>query len=223
MDKFLLKSFTQGLISIFQDLVAPLKLQLFILSIWKKATSNITLMKENLKTARSIGLTCLSVSFKPVRKITIDRELVRDFNRHRFKILQNLASEHIQLFSCYDFDKYALSSLVIDNLNEYPCSPADLKSILEMFKISNLNMHAKEFSTLFEAAHNNSAFNFLWIAFWIGAQVGKNNLVFSEQESCEVYREVGESVLCAWFGINWPLSHCVSGVDYREEKAASIH
>jgi hypothetical protein len=191
MDKFLLKSFNSSLISIFKDLVVPLNLQLFILSIWKKATSNVQLMRDNIKTARSLVDVCLAVSRKSTRLIALDKEMIRDFNRYRFKILQHLANSQIRIFVLYDFDKYALAGLIVENLNEYPCSPVDLKNIMEMFKISNLNMHSKEFPGLFEAAQTNSAFNFLWVTFWIGAEVEFYYRVFTEQESQQFHREMG--------------------------------
>lgn len=169
MDTFLLKSFTQSLIEIYSDSTTPIKMQLFILTIWKKATSNIHLMTSHLKYARAIALAVLR---QPARVLQSQQcASTKDINRYRFKILQHLSSDNIRLFTTFDIDNYQLALLIVDNLNEYPCNPSELKHIMDIFKISNLNIRRNEFVLLSNNAKSNSAFNFLWVAFWIGAEV----------------------------------------------------
>lgn len=178
MDEFILKSFTEGLVEIVRDPHPSLKLKIFVLSIWKKATCNVLLMKKNMKAARAIANCCLYLPEDQHQGLTnmVDQDHVKDVDFYRFKILQNLASDQIRFIGTYDFDKYQITKLIINNLNHRSCKPPDLKRLMDLFKISNLDINRREFAGLFEAAQTNAAFNFLWISFWIGAEVSSSSL-----------------------------------------------
>ena len=183
MDRFLINSFTENLIKVYTDPLCQPKLRVFILSIWKKASSDYQVMTKALKKARAMILCCLQIKTIGKSDLIASRDLYKDFVIYKFSILQNLSSEHLNLFTRWDFDKYQISTVILEYLNVVPCSPIQIKTILDRFKISNLDLSKKEFVTLFQSVKSNSAFNFLWIAFWMGAEVACFNEASSEQTS----------------------------------------
>lgn len=171
MDSFLTSAFTENLYKIYTDEHCPGKLRIFILTIWKKATVNYQVMSSHLKQSRAIVLCCLQVTELSKDKILTNRDLYSDFCLLRYSILNNLSSQLFNLFTKISFDKYQIARVIVEYLNLFPGNPILIKSILERFKLSNLDMTKREFAYLFQNVKSNSSFNFVWIAFWLGAEV----------------------------------------------------
>lgn len=186
MDRFLMNAFTENLVKVFTDKLCDPKLKVFILTIWKKATSNYQVMIKHLKKARAIVMSCLQVSPLSMEKVLTTRDLLKDFSLLRYSILYNLSSEFLNIFSQWDFDKYQIAEVIVEYLNIISCTPVQIKSILDRFKINSLDMNKREFVRLFQTVRTNSGFNFLWISFWIGAEVKLSDSVSSKQKGQKV-------------------------------------
>ena len=171
MDSFLMNAFCENLVRVYSAPLCQPKLRIFILSIWKKATSDYQVMIKHLKKTRAIIMCCLQIKNLSKDNVLSTRDLWKDFIMYRYAIVLNLSSEHLNIFSRWEFDKYQIAGLVVDYLNRVPCSPAEIKAIMDRFRLAGLDMARKDFVSLFQTVRTNAAFNFLWIVFWIGAEV----------------------------------------------------
>lgn len=217
MDGFLMNAFVENLIKVYSNEHCQPKLRVFILSIWKIASSNYQVMATHLKKARTIIHCCLEVTELNKDNILAERDLQRDLALLRYSILYNLSSEFINIFAKWDFDKYQIAGLIVDYLNNVPCPPAQIKVIQDRFKLSTLDISKKEFVRLSQNVKTNSAFNFIWISFWIGAEVTQSNLVASESKSKEIRGDVGRKLLQRKGRVHWSFSYSLSRMGYRKQ------
>ena len=126
LDKILVRAFSDGLVRVYAKQECNPKIRLAILGIWKKIVSGhelppgMTVIK-----LRAIAACCLQI--QQVCEKKVEDNIHRVFMIRRYKIMHALAAERLGFYERLEVDKYRLSGLIVDYLNNFPSPSAEIK------------------------------------------------------------------------------------------------
>lgn len=76
----------------------------------------------------------------------------------RYKIMHALAAERLGFYERLEVDKYKLSGLIVDYLNNFPSPSAEIKQMMDRFKVWGLDMMHPMWINMMLTARSNCAF-----------------------------------------------------------------